>query len=236
MTPAAALAAILLLLPATARAADEDWRAEWDKTVAAANKEGTVVLMVPPNTGQRNFLNREWPKAFPNIKLSLTIQEAAQWIQRVRIERGAGQYLWDAAMSGSVATFTVKNDGFVDPMVPEFIRPDVKDPAAWGGWDRVFYDNERRYVFGTRSFLKLPYYNAKLLSPEKVKRMGSAIFLDPELKGKIVWTDPLVPSAGESFAPVMRRILGDDGLRKFVAEQVVFSSNLPDLVDRMARG
>jgi ABC-type Fe3+ transport system substrate-binding protein len=226
----------LLLIAVTASAQAQDWKAEWDKTVAAAKKEGQLIVMLPPNTAQRDFLTREWPKAFPGIELQQNVITAAQWIQRVRIERQSGKYLWDLAMSGSVATFTVKNDGFTDPIVPELILPEVKDPAVWGGWDKVFYDIERKYSFALRNYLKLPYYNAKVLSPELVAREKGKIFLHPSLKGKVVWNDPLTPSSGESFAPIMRQLLGDDGLTRFVKEQVVFSANMPDLVERTVRG
>jgi ABC-type Fe3+ transport system substrate-binding protein len=100
----------------------------------------------------------------------------------------------------------------------------------------VFYDNEHQYVFEPQIFLKMPFYNAKLLSPEKVKAMGAKIFLDPSLKGKIIWHDPLIPGSGETFAPVLRKLLGDDGLKTLVQEQVVFTANMMDMVDKMARG
>jgi len=229
-------AIVLALAFATPAAFAQDAQAEWQKTLAAAEKEGTVVLNMPASNTQREFLSAEWPKEFPNIKLSATSIEAAQWVPRVRVERNAGKYLWDVALSGSVTTFQVKNDGYTDPVVPELILPDVKDPKTWGGWDNVFYDDERKYVFATQSFLKMPFYNAKLLSSEKVKAMGPKIFLDPELKGKIVWHDPLVPGSGESFAPVLRKLLGDDGLKVLVQEQVVFVANMMDMVEKMARG
>jgi iron(III) transport system substrate-binding protein len=82
----------------------------------------------------------------------------------------------------------------------------------------------------------MPFFNAKLLDPAKVKAEGTKIFLDPSLKGKIVWHDPLIPGSGESFAPVFRELLGDQGLKKFVQEQVVFLPNMMDMVDKMARG
>jgi ABC-type glycerol-3-phosphate transport system substrate-binding protein len=34
----------------------------------------------------------------------------------------------------------------------------------------------------------------------------------------------------------MRKVLGDEGLKTFVTEQVVFTANMMDLVDKMARG
>jgi hypothetical protein len=121
---------------------------------------------------------------------------------------------------------------FADPVQPEFILPDVKDPKTWGGWDEAFMDKDHKYVFAARSYLKLPYFNAKLLSPDKVKRLGSKIFLDPELKGKVIWHEPLIPGSGRTFAPVMLQVLGEDGLRRFVQEQVVFTPNQMDAVDR----
>jgi ABC-type Fe3+ transport system substrate-binding protein len=230
-----ALAVVALIAASGARAAD-DWQAEWKKTIAAAEKEGTLVLNIPPSNTHRDFLQKEWAKDFPNIKLSASSVDASAWMQRVRIERGSGKYLWDALLSGSVTTFQVKNDGFTVPIQPELILPDVKDPKTWGGWEKVFYDKDRKYVFATRNFLKMPFYNAKQLSPEKVKSMGTKVFLDPSLKGKIVWHDPLIPGSGESFAPVFRHILGDDGLKTFVQQQVVFLPNMMDMVEKMARG
>jgi iron(III) transport system substrate-binding protein len=130
----------------------------------------------------------------------------------------------------------MKNAGFTVPIQPLFLLPDLKDPKTWGGWDQVFFDNEHKYVLATQNFLKMPFYNAKLLPPEKVKAEGTKVFLDPALKGKIIWHDPLLPGSGETFAVVMRKLLGDAGLKTFVQQQVVFTPNMMDLVDRMARG
>lgn len=146
-TTTAALALALAVGTSGAARAAEDADAVWKATVAAAEKEGSVVINIPPSNTQRDFLQTEWPKAFPNIKLESTSIDASAWMQRVKIERDAGKYLWDVALSGSVTTFAMKNAGFTDPMVPEFILPDVKDPKTWGGWDQVFYDNQHSHVF-----------------------------------------------------------------------------------------
>jgi iron(III) transport system substrate-binding protein len=230
----AAAFALTVVAAAPAFAISDD--PEWKRIVAAAEQEGSLIVNLPPSNTQREFLQAEWPKAFPKIKMEMTSIDASAWMQRVRIERDAGKYLWDVALSGSVTTFSMKNAGFVDPMVPEFVLADVKDPKTWGGWDQVFYDQERKYVFAMQNFLKMPFFNAKHLDPARVKAMGRKIFLDPSLKGKIVWHDPLIPGSGESFAPVFRDLLGDAGLKTFVTEQVVFLPNMMDMVDKMARG
>jgi ABC-type glycerol-3-phosphate transport system substrate-binding protein len=228
----ALIAAVLLTAPDVACAQD----AAWDQAVAAAEREGSVTVNIPPGNALRDFLVAEWQKSFAKIALTLSSTDEGTWIARVRIERGAGKYLWDAAMSGSVTSYTMKNDGFTVPIVPELILADVKDPQSWGGWDRVFFDNEHQYVLATQRFLKMPFYNSRLLAPETVKAEGSKVFLAPALKGKVIWNDPLIPGSGETFPLVMRKILGDDGLKLFVTQQVVFTANMMDLVDKMARG
>ena len=209
---------------------------EWDRTVAAAEKEGSVVINMPAGNALRDFLASEWPKAFPKISLVTNSIDEGTWIARVRLERQSSKYLWDASMSGSVTAYTIKNDGFTLPIQPALILADVKDPKIWGGWDRVFWDNEHQYVMATQNFLKMPFYNAKLLPPEKVQADGTKVFLDPALTKKVIWNDPLTPSSGETFALVMRKLLGDDGLKTFIESQVVFTANMMDLVDKMARG
>ncbi|HEY1505835.1 MAG TPA: extracellular solute-binding protein, partial [Stellaceae bacterium] len=72
--------------------------------------------------------------------------------------------------------------------------------------------------------------------PEKIEAEGAKVFLDPLLKKKVIWNDPLLPGSGETFALVMRKLLGDDGLKTFIESQVVFTANMMDLVDKMARG
>ena len=231
---AAFIAACLLVAPSSPHA--QSTSPEWDGTVFAAEKEGSVVINMPAGNALRDFLASEWPKAFPKITLTTNSIDEGTWIARVRLERQSGKYLWDAAMSGSVTSYTMKNDGFTVPIVPALILADVKDAKTWGGWDRVLWDNEHQSVMATQNFLKMPFYNAKLLPPEKVKAEGAKVFLDPILKKKVIWNDPLIPGSGETFALVMRKLLGDDGLKTFIDEQVVFTANMMDLVDKMARG
>jgi iron(III) transport system substrate-binding protein len=226
---------VFLLASGAARAqAGSD--AEWNKLVAAAKQEAEIVIIVPPSSSHRDFLAREWPKAFPDIKLSQTSVTPGQQFARVSLERSAGKYLWDLVFTGSDNAFQLRDAGMLDPVRDEFFAADVKNPATWGGWDEAFADTAATYVFTSRTFLKMPFYNAKLLAPDKVKAEGTKIFLDPALKHKVIWDDPAFGGSGRTFAPVMLRLLGEQGLHQFVSRQVVFTSQMSDLVDRMARG
>jgi iron(III) transport system substrate-binding protein len=230
------LSLFLLAGSGSAALAQDSSDAEWSKLVAAAKQEGEIVIITPPSATHRDFLAREWPKAFPDIKLSQTSVVPGQQFTRLSVERSAGKYLWDLVFTGSDNAFQLRDANMLDPVRDEFVFPDIKKAETWGNWDDAFADTAQTYVFTSRIFLKMPFYNAKLLSPDKVKAEGTKIFLDPALKQKVIWDDPQYGGSGRTFAPVMLRLLGEDGLRQFVSTQVVFTSQMSDLVDRMARG
>ena len=240
MTLRAGGAALLLLLPWAPGgnpASAQDWKAEWRKTVAAAEKEGIVVLNVQPNKRMRSYVQKAWPKAFPKIKLSMSVVPGRQFIARIRTERKAGKYLWDLGFSGAPTGYVLSKTGEVDPFLPVLIDPVTKDPKTWGGWDNAFFDKAKKYVFSVAGFLKAPFYNAKMVPPEKARKMGLKILLDPAYKGKIFWHDPAIRGSGRSFGFVLRSRLGDDGLRKLIVDQKVrFVSGQHQITEALARG
>ena len=229
--------AMLALLAVARPAAAQDWKADWDRTVAAANQEGALVLDSQPNLEMRKYIQDEWAKAYPKIVLSVSATPGSQYIARIRTERGADKYLWDVSVSSSATAYVLYHEGILDPLMPEFIAPDVKDPATWGGWDHVFMDKAGKYVFGMSAALKSPYYNTAHVSSEKVDKLGLNVLLDPEYKGKILWHDPLISGSGQTFAYVLRTRLGDDNLKKLILDQkVVFMAQQDQVVEAMARG
>jgi hypothetical protein len=61
--------ALLTLVSSTATAATQDWKTEWDRTVAAAEQEGTVIVDTVSDKAWQDFVAREFPAAFPKIRL-----------------------------------------------------------------------------------------------------------------------------------------------------------------------
>jgi ABC-type Fe3+ transport system substrate-binding protein len=204
--------------PSPARA-QSGWEAEWKKTIAAAEQEGTFTLLLPPSNTQRDFLQEEWPKSFPNIKLSMTTAEGNTWFVRVKTEREAGKYLWDLSIGGPTTLYSEIPNGLLDPLLPELILPEVKDEAAWGGWNTAFYDEQRKYILGVLNDFEPIWYNAKLVPPAEVKAKGVRILLDPAYKGKIVWQEPRTDGPGTLFATFLHKVLGDADYRKLLTEQ-----------------
>lgn len=228
-------AALVLSLAAPARA--QAWKAEWEKTVAAAKQEGNLVLNLLPNTTFRKVFLEEWRKEFPEIKVSITSAYPEQFVTRVKTEAEAGKHLWDVVHTGPTGGFILAKAGLMAPLRDEFILPDLKDEKTWGGWGTVFLDEEKTYVLGTQWFLKMPFYNAKALAPEKVERLGARVLFEPELKGKIVWQDPNTGGAGNVFGYAMKQLFGLDGIKRLIDDQqVVFVESAAQLVERLVRG
>ncbi len=229
------VAVLMLVAMAGAASAQASWQAEWDKTVAAAKTEGKVVVGMSPSTVRRDFLLKQWKQDYPEIELSLSIISSSGFVPQVTTERAAGKYLWDIWHSGP--NFEVIKAGLLDPLQPEMILPDVKDPALWGGWDDAFYDDGKQLEMGLVNDLESPYYNAAVIAPERAKAEGLKVMLDPAYKGKIVWFDPRVTGPGEPFLSLFAHVFGDEGLKKLVVDQdPVFVGNMNDAAQAIVRG
>jgi ABC-type glycerol-3-phosphate transport system substrate-binding protein len=84
------VAAALLLIVALPSSARADWKADWDATVAAANKEGALVMSVPSGRAWRDALAK-FQDAYPNIKVDMTPVASRDFWPRIVKEHEAGQ-------------------------------------------------------------------------------------------------------------------------------------------------
>jgi ABC-type Fe3+ transport system substrate-binding protein len=225
------------LAAASAGAAAQDWKAEWDKTVAAANKEGALVVDITSNPSWQGYITKRWAEDFPAIKMSVTGLDTSVFIMRIRQERSAGKFLWDASAAGVSGPLVMYREGILDPLPPEFILPEVTDETAWGSWNEAFFDKPKKYVFAIGAYLKTPFYNAKIVPAEKVTSLKLDVLMDPEYQGKVYWHAPWVRGSGRSFAWMLYRVFGEDKLARLIKDQkVVFLSSQNEVVERMARG
>jgi len=227
--------AALAALPAVAHA--QDWKAEFAKTVAAAEKEGELIMMSQPNQAARDYIGREFAKAYPKITLSISALDPPQYIGRLKTERGAGKYLWDVALAGYVPAYVLSHDGALDPIVDEFVDPEIRNPALWGGWDEALTDVGHKYVFAMSNYIAGPWYDALHVAPDKVEKLGLKVMLEPELKGKVVWHDPTLLGSGQGYAYLLYDKLGKDGLRTLIVDQKAqLAQQMFQVVEVMARG
>jgi iron(III) transport system substrate-binding protein len=235
---AALLASLTLTGSAVIAAGPPSAQDVWATTLEAAKKEGTVVCGCAIHPGSRAFLMSRWQQDYPDIKLDYTPATLPDWPARVEAERAAGQYRWDVFFTGpGPEVYRLAHEGIFDPLLPALIQPDIKNPKTWGGWDNAFYDDEKKYMMSFWTSLLSPYYNAKFVSPDRVKKLGLRILLEPEFKGKIVFWDPRVGGSGSNMAQFLYMKLGADGLKKILVDQeAVFLNDSNAMADRMVRG
>src|SRR6478672_6652739 len=103
----ALLAGMALLLSSEAALSQSaNWQKLWDETLAAAKKEGKVVVAGPPDTKVRQSL----PAAFEaryGIKMEYITGRGSDQSTKIQREREAGIYTVDAILAGSQTMFTV---------------------------------------------------------------------------------------------------------------------------------
>ncbi len=195
------VALLVQSLPAAAQAA-ADWKAKWDATVAAAKKEGKVVVWGPGGTTIRRAQDA-FEKEFPGIRVELSGGRGTSEAAKLVAQREGGLYLVDIFINGpTTANFNLKPYKVLDPIDQVLILPEVMDGKNWMGGGIEYSDTERKYniVFFTQIAPELAY-NPKLVKPEDVNTFEK--LLDPKWKGKITINDPSVTGAG---VPWFRRL------------------------------
>jgi iron(III) transport system substrate-binding protein len=229
--------AALIGFAAASSAHAQDWKAEWDKTVAAAKQEGELWLAAPINPIVQRFVAKAWPEAWPDIKLKATPTFGA-WPTRTQEERKIGKYLYDAYLSGvGPAVYDASGELF-DPLPPALILPDIKNPETWGGWDEAFGDRHHDRLLSFATFTGTIWYNASEVPRAEADRLGFKVLLDPKYKGKIAWWDPRLPqTAGATYAHLIYKVEGWETLKKIIVDQEsVFYSDAQAATEAVVRG
>ena len=118
-----ALVAGLLAFMAVGRApraahgaeAKPGWQLEWEKTLAAAKKEGQVAVYI---SGYEEVLP-DFQKEYPEIKVIAVTGRGSQIGQRLIAERRGEKFLADVVSSGGVTTYQQLHPAKVfDPIKP----------------------------------------------------------------------------------------------------------------------
>jgi iron(III) transport system substrate-binding protein len=199
-------------------AQSNNWKAEWDKTVAAAHKEGALTISAPSGQIWREQL-MTFSKAYPNIKLDMTPAASRDFWPRVIKEREAGQYLWDFRVGGpDNLVYQVKAMGAMTPVRDMLILPEVLDGNAWyGGIDGIFLDKEKTYFLGFAIYEEnIAYYNKRVLPDPAARDLKNIV--DAKYSGKIAMADPRAGSPLTASGSMIKAY-GEDFLRKLVIQQ-----------------
>jgi iron(III) transport system substrate-binding protein len=210
---------------------------EWTALLAAAKKEGKVVVNTFPGDGYARAL-KSFTQAYPEIKLEHTQLHSQNFAPRILQERQANLFTWDVTtIPTSTALQVLRPAGVWDPVRPAIILPEVKDDAGWeGGFERGFSlvkDRALTYGFVANRGGGITV-NTDLVKDEV---RGLVDLLNPRWKGKLLLPDVRV--MGDAFWPMTaaRLSLGDDIIKRlYVEQEPVLSRDTRQMAEFMVRG
>lgn len=215
-----AAGSVVFSAPEAARAEDE-----WGKVVAAARKEGHVVLYSAfVGLAAHQNLKKDLEATY-GITVDILEARASEVRERIRIEQAAGRFAVDVSENGrTTTTLQIEQDHVFDPhgMLPsagrlkaEFRADDIRVP--------VF-----AIVYGILA-------NTRLVKPDDEPKSWLDL-ADPRWKGKILSDDFRALGGGGVLFYVLEDHYGRDVLEKLAKQDLKFSREIPANERRIARG
>ena len=231
-----AVIALSLSAVSLALAAEAKRPPEWDKAVEAAKKEGKIVIAIPPSNELRKELEIVLKQKF-GIDAELVAAPGPKNASRIAAEKKAGVNYFDAIICGTGTAAGLTHDGMLEPLEPLWLLAEVRDPKQWWG-GHIWEDNVSTHKF-LYSFLADVathgiWYNTSMAKAEELKSFDD--YINPKWKGKIGFSDPRVPSSGQSIWSFMWELKGEEFLKKLVQQELFLTRDLRQLADSLAKG
>jgi ABC-type Fe3+ transport system substrate-binding protein len=214
-------------------------RAEWDNTIAAAEKEGVVSAYIFDAGPLSEETIHAFEQVFPKIKVNQLRGRGNDLGPRIIAERRAGKYLVDVFAGGKGTAFaTLYVAKVLDPIGATFMLPEVIDESKWWQGKHKYVDPEDKYIFayiGNAGAVEINY-NSKAVNPKEFSSYWD--LTHPKWKGKVVAADPRMRGMD---TPVLffyyHPKLGPEFIRKLYGEgQVVIARDYRQPVDWLAAG
>jgi len=221
--------------PDISRPAPGGWQAEWEKAIAEAKKEGSLIVYTGAGPELRAMVAPVLEQKY-GIKIELISGRGSAITEKLLRERRAGIYLGDIYISGATTSITVlKPAGVFDVIEPYVILPEALEPKAWYGGGIQYIDKER-YILRTSAY---PSSSLVInLDYTKPGEIGSyRDLLNPKFKGKIVLNDPTTGGAGgKFFGLVGSKIMGFDFMRELAKQEPQINRDERLQTEWLARG
>jgi len=214
----------------------QDGKAEWEKTLAAAKKEGKITLAGPPGQAYRDALVG-FQKAYPEIQVEYVGMQGRDFAPRIMQERRANQYLWDLAVGGGATYFNVLLPAkALQPLKPA-VLPDILQDRNWrDGFDEGWVDLEKKYIYAFIGYVQYAVHANRDAVSEKDFNKAEELW-NPKWKGKITMHDPRQEGIGTQSGTVIVQNFGEDALRRLFKEQEpVITADYRQLAEWVSRG
>ncbi len=215
--------------------AQADWKADWEKTLTAARKEGTFRLYGPPGTQYINAIET-FKTVYPEIKMVYVTGSGSQHANRLGAERRAGKFIADIYVGGAGTGGILAEKGYFDPLPPLLILPENKDQSAWFRKQHSYADRRQSLILmeGTVTN-RIALYNTKKHKPGELKSYKD--LLDPKWRGKMVTDDPTARGRMATWKGIYyNKDLGPKFIQRLFAEQdITIARSIVQKIDWVAR-
>lgn len=207
---------------ASAAPASDDWNA----VVAAAKKEGEVIVWSTSSDPRRKFLKDAFEKTHPDIKVNLFMAPStSERDTRFMNEYKAGLAKVDILVSGAGnLNQAEKPAGMLQP-ARSWLRPELFDPKLWRGGKLTWGDDEEKFLLMADSTTNASAVLNSSVDESEVQTWDD--LLKDKFKGKMVMIDPRIAGSGWAAGIFMYFVpgLGEDYMRKLFDKRVVLSSD-----------
>ncbi len=225
--------------PPAAGTAKTGWEERWNKTLAAARQEGELLVYLNATDEARPAMTEALRTKF-GINLDVVVGTGTTLSAKLISEYQAGIFLADASVQGSnTLTRFIKPKGFLAPLEPMLILPEVVDPRMWYGDKFPYLDNDKLVADFIHHVAPTVIYNTQMLKKDQI--VSYRDLLRPEFKGKIVMYDPRVGGPGAMTATFLSQVWGIEETKTYLSalvrdQETVITRDYRQQVEWVARG
>lgn len=225
-----------LLIAAALPAAAADWQQgggeAWAQALAAARKEGRVVVMGRPD------LAKPYAEGFSRdtgIALDYLGGEGREQVSRLARELRAGTVTIDLLFGGAT-TLGMAHQGQLADLPSQLLLPGVTEGGNWIDGHLKWIDKTRAYMVLASEYIHgWPVFNSELVKPGMVASWQD--LLKPEFKGRIAAFDPRSGGPGQAAASYLADRFGIDYVKRlYIGQDVTLGAHSRQILEWVTRG
>ena len=214
---------------------EQGWEKKWNATIAAAKKEGKVIVRGFLGSQVHRGPTTKFTKRY-GVPVEYITGRSSQMADRMRRERRARHYTVDIFLSGLGALSRMYHEDMLDPLKPQLILPEVLDGSKWKTGKLWFSDPKGQYLLRLQNYITgMLYINTDHVKPEEFQ--SAKDLLNPKWRGKITADDPRVSGSGINLAAGLYLKFGEEFVKRlYIDQKPVISRNGRQRSDWLIRG